>query len=1133
VSCPACGFENPDAAKFCGECAQPLAPTTPCPSCGVENPTGQKFCNECASPLSAAPRAAAPDREPRDYTPKHLVEKILQSKSALEGERKQVTVLFADVKGSLELAEQVDPEEWHRILDRFFQILAEGIHRFEGTVNQYTGDGIMALFGAPIAHEDHAQRACYAALHLRDELRRYAREVKREHGLGFSVRMGIHSGEVVVGKIGDDLRMDYTAQGHTVGLAARMEELASPDTVYLSAATARLVEGYFELEDLGAFPVKGVRGPVGAFELEGPGPHRTRFDAARARGLTRFVGRDADMQALEAALEQARAGNGQVVGVVAEAGAGKSRLCYEFAKRCRAQGIAVPEGRALAHGRNVPLLPILQAFRQFYGIGERDDERSVREKIAGRMVLLDERFREALPLLFEFFGAPDPERPAPRIDPEARQRQLFAILRRVTQLSPDQTEAGVDVELIEDLHWIDPASEAFLAEWVGAIAGTRNLLLVNFRPEYHADWMQKSYYRQLPLAPLGPEAIRELLGDLLGGDPSLSGLADKIHERTRGNPLFTEEVVQSLIEAGSLEGTRGAYRLVTPVEGLAIPTGVHAVLAARIDRLAEREKRLLQTAAVIGKEFSEPVLAEVAELPGADLAAALAALEGAEFLYQEALYPVAEYAFKHPLTQEVALESQLQSRRRRIHAAVARALELTQPQQLDEQAAVIAHHLEEAGVELEAARWHRRAAEWIGRNDVAQAIRHWQRVLALTAELPESEERTRLRLGACTTVLIQGGWRLGLSGEEMDALFVEGRVLAERVGDNDALLILISGYATRVGLAGGDVRRHDALAREAHALVDESTSPTAHGFALLALAYSSFLLGRFDEALRLAAQMPDLVAGDLHLGLDVAGLSLLAWSWHVRVEWFAHRGRLDEARACQREVERLARAGDVGEVGVWMRQDPVVIGSMAGERDERALDLLRRAASQALELAEQIGSAYSRVYGHLYVGWAQALHADWDDAVRASETALQISNEHQTGLDRVPQILYQLAEARLGAGDLRAAQDAADEGIRRARERGQLYFEALNHLAQARVLRQARGVDARDEIERSLARALELVEETNGRSIEPQLLEERARLAGLLGDAAACERRLRNAQRLYAEIDAGGHAERLAEELGS
>ena len=348
-----------------------------------------------ATPTAGLP---PPARDPRSYTPKHLADKILQSKSALEGERKQVTVLFADVKGSMELAEQLDPEEWHRILDRFFAILTEGVHRFEGTVNQYTGDGIMALFGAPIAHEDHAQRACYAALHLRDEIARYATEVKREHGVGFSTRMGINSGDVVVGTIGDDLRMDYTAQGHTVGLAQRMEALAAPDSCYLTAATAALVGGYFALDDLGEFRVKGVADPVRVHRLAGVGASRTRFDIARARGLSRFVGRAADLRTLEDALEQTAAGNGQVVGVVAEAGTGKSRLCFEFLERCRARGMRVYEGRAVAHGRNIPFLPILEVFRAYFGITGEDDDRSAREKIAGRMVLLDHGFADALPL---------------------------------------------------------------------------------------------------------------------------------------------------------------------------------------------------------------------------------------------------------------------------------------------------------------------------------------------------------------------------------------------------------------------------------------------------------------------------------------------------------------------------------------------------------------------------------------------------------------------------------------------------------------------------------------------------------------------------------------------------------------
>jgi class 3 adenylate cyclase len=581
----------------------------------------------------------------RAYTPKHLAEKILASKSALEGERKQVTVLFADVKGSMELAEQLDPEAWHGIMDRFFQLLADGVHRFEGTVNQFTGDGIMALFGAPIAHEDHAQRACYAALHLQQELRPYADEVRLQHGLGFSVRMGLNSGEVVVGKIGDDLRMDYTAHGHTVGLAARMEQMADPGKALLTGHTAKLLSGYFQVRDLGEIRIKGLSELLHVFELEGVGRMRTRLDVSHARGFSKFVGRQSEMAALEAALERALAGNSQVVGVVADPGTGKSRLCFEFAERCRGREIKVYEGHGVAHGKAVPWFPVLAFVRGYFGITEQDRPEAARDKIAGRMLLLDETLGEGLALMFDFLGVPDPERPVPPMGPEARERQLFDVVRRLARARSAREPA---VFLFEDLHWFDRASEAFLENLVEAAPGNRSLLLLNFRPEYHAGWMQRSYYQQLPLLPLGPEATRELFADLLGMDASLRPLIERVQERTGGNPFFIEEIVQSLVETGVVAGARGAYRLLTPAAGVGLPASVQSVLAARIDRLPEREKQVLQAASVIGKKFSESILRRVADLGDGELPAALHALTSAEFLYEEALYPEAEYAFKHP-----------------------------------------------------------------------------------------------------------------------------------------------------------------------------------------------------------------------------------------------------------------------------------------------------------------------------------------------------------------------------------------------------------------------------------------------------------------------------------------------------
>src|SRR5215813_1536266 len=392
MRCPSCGFENASGIKFCGECGASLK--LRCASCGFENPPSMKFCGECRKPLPEAAKPGPPP-DPRSYTPRHLAERILTSRSALEGERKQVTVLFADVKGSMDLGEKVDPEEWYRIMDRFFQILSVGVHRFEGTVDKFTGDGIMAIFGAPIAHEDHARRACYAALHLKEELRRYAEELKRTRELGFAVRMGLNSGEVVVGTIGDDLKMVYTAHGNTVGLGQRMEQLAAPDQVYLTENSAKLVSGFFRLRDLGPFELKGVSAPVRVYELEGVGALHTPLEVSRSRGFSRFVGRNAELASLEAALSRALDGNGQVVGIVGEPGVGKSRLCQEFVERCRSRGIAVYSGHGVSHGKAITYLPILELFRGFFGISERDDEKAAREKISGRMLALDETLRDA------------------------------------------------------------------------------------------------------------------------------------------------------------------------------------------------------------------------------------------------------------------------------------------------------------------------------------------------------------------------------------------------------------------------------------------------------------------------------------------------------------------------------------------------------------------------------------------------------------------------------------------------------------------------------------------------------------------------------------------------------------------
>jgi class 3 adenylate cyclase len=917
----------------------------------------------------------------------------------------------------MELAEQLGTEGWHAILDRFFSILAEGVHRFEGTINQYTGDGVMALFGAPIAHEDHAQRACYASLWLQDELQAWAREIKREHGLGVPTRLGLHSGEVVVGKIGDDLRMDYTAQGYAVGLAQRMESLAEPNTCYLSETTAKLVSGYFELEDLGTFPVKGASDPIGVFELRGRGALKTRFDVSHARGLSQFVGRDADMQSLESALEQAQNGNGQVVGIVAEAGTGKSRLCFEFLEGCRARGIQVLVGNGVAHGRNIPLLPILQAFRAYYGITERDDDRTVREKIAGRLLLLDTSFAEFLPVLFEFFGAPDPERPVGQIDPEAKQRQIFTVFRRVVQgAGPDEQMMA----LIEDLHWIDSVSETFLEQLVEAVSGSNFFLLVNFRPEYSSGWTTKSYYRQIPLAPLGPDAVRELLDDLLGHHPSIVGLAESIHERTGGNPFFTEEVVRNLIESGHLEGLKSSYQLVTPIERLEVPSTVQALLAARIDRLGEREKEVLQTAAVIGKEFSEPILLEVTELPAEQIREAIHALKDAEFVYEQALYPVVEYAFKHPLTQEVALGSQLMDRQRSTHAAVAKAIERTNAERLECTAALLAHHWEAAGDPPTAARWHAMAADSSGMNDLSASLDHWRRALALSAP-----EQTELAVAASSQILALG-WRFGASEEECERLFEDARVLAERTGDLKSLASLMANYGGFRGISLCNTRDYIHYSLEAARIADESGDLALRAGARAYLIFGYQHGGLVEPGLAACDELERLVGGDPHLGADVAGYSPLIGVAMVRPMLQALGGIEVDTQAAFNAARRAALDHGYREMVLWMMNFEIMLCAFDPSRDREGLAMRVR---ECHELAEGLGQ--HNVLG-VNNGLAHVLGFQGDTKGKlelASETLAMLRDSRGSVLQEIFALLL-TAEAHLALGHTVEARQAATEVIK-------------------------------------------------------------------------------------------------------
>jgi class 3 adenylate cyclase/tetratricopeptide (TPR) repeat protein len=903
--CPQCRHENPAGARFCNGCG--ARAELACAGCGQVNPSGSRFCHGCGAKLGDPPPAGSEPRftSPGSYTPKHLAEKILTSKAALEGERKHVTVLFADLKGSLELVADRDPEEARKILDPVLERMMEAVHRYEGTVNQVMGDGIMALFGAPLAHEDHAVRACYAALRMQESLKRYADDTRRAHGVEVQIRVGLNSGEVVVGSVGSDLRMDYTAVGQTTHLAARMEQFALPGTVRLTAETVRLAEGYVEVRSLGPIPVKGLAEPIEIFELTGAGTARTRLQAAALRGLTRFVGRDAEVEQLRRVLGQASAGRGQVVAIVGEAGVGKSRLVYEFTHSHRVQDWLILDAPSVSYGKATSYLPVIDLLKGYFKIGDRDDHREMRAKVLGRVLGLDRALEPLLPPLLALLDVPVEEPAWQSLDPpQRRQRTLDAVKRLLLRESQGQPLLVV----FEDLHWIDGETQALLDSLVESLGSARLLLIVNYRPEYEHRWGSKTAYSQLRLDSLPAESAAELLVALLGPDPGLAPLTEMLVKR--GNPFFLEETVRTLVETGALAGERGAYRLTRPVETLQVPATVQTILAARIDRLPPEEKQLLQTASVIGKHVPYALLAAIAEQPEETLRRGLGHLQETEFLYEAQLFPELEYTFKHALTHDVAYAGLLGERRRALHAAVAAAIEQLHADRLVEHVERLAHHARQGEVWDKAVRYLRQAgAKVFMRSANREAATCFERALDALRRRPEHPdaiaESLDIRFDLRNALLLLGEWG------QMGTLLDEAEALAEAAGDQRRLGRALTYKVIQFCLAG-DVGAALEAGRRAldfgESQADVAIQVVANAY--LGLAYVA--RGEHREAVKRGAAALALIPEGL--SRERFGQATIQGSF-VRVTLaiaLGAIGRFAEAFGCLREATHIAEeAGHV------------------------------------------------------------------------------------------------------------------------------------------------------------------------------------------------------------------------------
>jgi class 3 adenylate cyclase/tetratricopeptide (TPR) repeat protein len=925
----------------------------------------------------------------------------------------------------MELLADRDPEEARKILDPVLERMMEAVHRYEGTVNQVMGDGIMALFGAPLAHEDHAGRACYAALRMQEAVKRYAEDVWRREGVLPQIRVGLNSGEVVVRSIGSDLHMDYTAVGQTTHLAARMEQMAAAGSILLAAATLRLAESYVQVNPLGTLSVKGLGEPIEVFELTGTGPARTRFQAAALRGFTRFVGRHGEVEHLRRVLGLANSSRGQVVAIVGDAGVGKSRLVYEFTHSHWVQDWLILEAASVSYGKATGYLPVIDLLKGYFKLDDRDNHREMRDKVLRHVLGLDRALEPQLPPLLALLDLPVEDPLWHNLDPpQRRQRTIDAVKRLLLRESQVQPLLVV----FEDLHWIDGETQALLDSLVESVGSARLLLLVDYRPEYEHRWGSKTAYSQLRIGTLPAESATELLATLLGPDPKLAPLMQMLVKR--GNPFFLEETVRTLVETGALTGERGAYRLTRPVEALQVPATVQTILAARIDRLPAEEKQLLQAASVIGKHVPYAVLAAIAARPEGTLQTRLSHLQEAEFLYETQLFPDLEFTFKHGLTHEVAYASLLRDRRRDLHAAVAVAIERLHADRLVEHVERLSHHARQGEVWDKAVHYLRQAGtKALLRSANREAAAYFEQALDALRRLPEHPDAIaesldlRFDLRNALFPLDEGG-RVG-------ALLDEAEALAEAVGDQHRLGRALNYKVIQFGLAGDFGAAIEAGLRAlalGESQADVALQVVANGY--LGQAYVA--RGECREAVRYGEAAIALIPEGL--GQERFGQAAIQGSLvrHYLARALGALGRFGEAFGRLREAIHIAEeAGHVFSLvfplfvlGTLKLDQGEFAGAVAPL--ERGLDLCRTREVPLLlhDFAGALGAAYH------WTGRRAEGVALMEDAARGLVGRIG-------ALVAWPGRVGALGGAYLLDGRLVDATRIAEEGLAAARQRGE------------------------------------------------------------------------------------------------
>lgn len=985
-------------------------------------------------------------------------------------------MLFADIVSSTELVVGLDPEQAMERLGPAVTMMREAVGRFGGTVVRTLGDGLMALFGAPLAQEGHALLACEAALSMQEAF------PPSEGGL--RLRVGLHSGEVVSEVAAGELGTERGAHGSTIHLASRLQQIAEPGGICLTEDCYRLIRSYCNVRPLGRRALKGFPEPVEVYSLLGLKP-AVASQQFRGASLTSFRGRVSEVAMLRRALQRAENGDTRVIGISGAPGTGKSRLGFEFAQWCRSRLIPVFEARALLYGHATPFQPVLEFLRLFFRIAPTDDAAVARDRIRERLSTIGPTFEADLPLVCEFLGVSDQESAPVLLTPKARHGRLLDVIRHMVR------EGGTiaSVIIVEDLHWLDEASEGFVGTLVDAVAGTRTMLVLTFRPSYVASWMSCSYYHQILLADLMPTETIALVRELIGDRSELHDVRHRVAERSGGNPFFAEELVRSLAENGSIFGDPGNYAIGFQAAERTLPTTVQAVIGARIDRLDEADKAILQIGAIIGEEFPREMLEELVPAPASEIASILEGLCDAELLQRQAALDGRWYAFRHPLIQEVAYATQLRTRRSALHASVADAMQHFYKDRIDEFSGLFAYHYEAAGQLLEAANYSARAAMWVGSTHSAQAIKHWQKVRTLLQKQPRSGATDELRIMA-SGQLAWLGWREGLTADEAKQFIDEALTWSRETDDTMIpLLLFVDGRITVT--SGGPADAYVELAKEGLSLLREGEDIGRIATLNASLSQAYGWAGMLKEALAANSAAMEGISRIEKFDHQFLGYSVEHWAVSLRGRILVRLGRFEESEKCFDLVlgveenlldPTLQLIPHLGYVDLaWCRGDSA---------------LAERHAWRIAQIAEKHESPYLRVFAFACGGTAKSLARDFAAAASDFVAGLEFLRKTKAAMEYEPEILASLADCLHQNDQPARAIDVAKEAIKIAQQRSARLPECRASITCAAALVAESGVGPVDEIEALFGRAEELIRVTGACIYEPLLAEarERARL---------------------------------------